>query len=168
MLVVVLIIGVLAAIALPQYTKSVWKSRVPQLQTALKATVTAQEAYFLQNGAFAPSFEDLGIELLPSTGMQCGLSIETTGATRTDGKMEVILNNNTSAGVFAVASLFSDGPYKCGGVYWSLQKYASDPERKMLCIERISSFPTEGAFCRKVMGGTYASTSGGAWRLYTL
>ena len=35
MLVVVLILGILAAIALPQYERSVWESRNSQLKTAV-------------------------------------------------------------------------------------------------------------------------------------
>lgn len=49
-LVVVLIIGVLAAIALPQYQKAVIKSRITQMWVLLKVYEEALDLYFLENG----------------------------------------------------------------------------------------------------------------------
>ena len=46
LLVVVLIIGILSAVALPQYTKAVEKSKMPEMQTNLKY---AQQAWTLQH-----------------------------------------------------------------------------------------------------------------------
>ena len=63
LLVVVLIIGILAAIAVPQYQKAVEKSQVMQAVTSLKALVEAEEIYFLQNGLYATSLDDLDIKL---------------------------------------------------------------------------------------------------------
>lgn len=50
LLVVVLIIGILASIALPQYQKSVEKSRTAEAQTTLKAMFTAQQECVLRTG----------------------------------------------------------------------------------------------------------------------
>ncbi|MBO7190835.1 MAG: prepilin-type N-terminal cleavage/methylation domain-containing protein, partial [Elusimicrobiaceae bacterium] len=62
LLVVVLIIGILAAIALPQYQKAVAKSRAAELMNLVKAMYTAQQVYFLANGEFARTFDELDIE----------------------------------------------------------------------------------------------------------
>lgn len=50
LLVVVLIIGILSAVALPQYTKAVEKSRATEAITTLKSLRDAQEICFMENG----------------------------------------------------------------------------------------------------------------------
>ena len=63
LLVVVLIIGILTAIAVPQYQKAVLKSRFAQAKTLVESVVRAQETYFLANGQYAANFSDLDITL---------------------------------------------------------------------------------------------------------
>lgn len=46
LLVVVLIIGILSAVALPQYTRSVQKARMTQLQTMTASVYQAEEIYY--------------------------------------------------------------------------------------------------------------------------
>lgn len=65
LLVVVLIIGILSAVALPQYTKAVKKSRVAPLRSTLKTLLQAGEAYKLANGDGSISVEDLDVEVSP-------------------------------------------------------------------------------------------------------
>lgn len=60
-LVVVLIIGILAAIAVPRYQKAVAKSKFTQLKLATHAIVNAEEIYFLANGKYATNLGDLDI-----------------------------------------------------------------------------------------------------------
>lgn len=65
LLVVVLIIGVLTVIALPQYHLAVEKSRVNALLPVLKSIDSAQKIYFLNNGIYTRSFADLEISMPP-------------------------------------------------------------------------------------------------------
>ncbi len=62
-LVVVLIIGILAAIAVPQYQKAVIKSRYTQLKLLAQSLVQAQEAYYLANNTYSVSFRNLDISI---------------------------------------------------------------------------------------------------------
>ena len=63
LLIVVLIIGILAAVALPQYQKAVDKSRVFTVINTVKAIKEAQEVYYLEHGQYATNFDNLDVEL---------------------------------------------------------------------------------------------------------
>ena len=66
LLVVVLIIGILSAVALPQYNKAVEKSRATEALTMIRAAIQAEEAYYLANGEYTDDMEALDISI-PST-----------------------------------------------------------------------------------------------------
>ncbi len=63
LLVVVLIIGILAAVALPKYELAVEKARAAEPLSVLKSLRDAQEVYYMANGSYATSFDDLDIEV---------------------------------------------------------------------------------------------------------
>lgn len=63
LLVVVLIIGILAAIALPQYQVSVAKARASEMFINVKALRTASDAYELATGQRPISFDQIDIEI---------------------------------------------------------------------------------------------------------
>ena len=63
LLVVVLIIGILAAVAVPQYQKAVIRSRYNALKTLTRALADADEMYYLENGKYAFSFEELPVQI---------------------------------------------------------------------------------------------------------
>ena len=63
LLVVVLIIGILSAVALPQYQTAVYKSRASELYSNIQTAVQAGEVYYLANGSYPTSWLDLDIEL---------------------------------------------------------------------------------------------------------
>jgi len=67
LLVVVLIIGILSAVALPQYTKAVQKARAVEAITILKSLTDAQEIYYMENGEYTTVLEDLSIDVPEQT-----------------------------------------------------------------------------------------------------
>ena len=67
LLVVVLIIGILSAVALPQYRKAVIKARCTQAIVTLKAITDAQERYALANNEYTNDLSELDIEVSNDT-----------------------------------------------------------------------------------------------------
>ena len=65
LLVVVLIIGILAAVAVPQYKMAVDKVRLLRLLPLARAVKNAQEMYFLEHEHYAKNWEELGTDSLP-------------------------------------------------------------------------------------------------------
>jgi len=59
LLVVVLIIGILSAVALPQYQKSVTRARMAEALIATKAIYDAEQIYHMENGEYTNLFENL-------------------------------------------------------------------------------------------------------------
>ncbi len=71
LLVVVLIIGILAAVALPKYERAVAKARAAEAVMLFKQLADAERAYYLANGKYNRSLEGLDIEL-PNMGGNFG------------------------------------------------------------------------------------------------
>jgi prepilin-type N-terminal cleavage/methylation domain-containing protein len=67
LLVAVLIIGILAAIALPQYLKAIEKTRMTEGIAIVKAIGQAQHRYYLATGKYATDINDLDISLPSAT-----------------------------------------------------------------------------------------------------
>ena len=68
LLVVVLIIGILAAIALPQYRLAVAKARFSTVKSLVKAFVQAQDIYYMIHNEYAQTFEGLDVEVKCTNG----------------------------------------------------------------------------------------------------
>ena len=71
LLVVVLIIGILSAIALPQYQKAVVKTRYTTMKTLAHSLLNAEEVYFLANGQYTNDLEALDIQAPANTNITC-------------------------------------------------------------------------------------------------
>ena len=66
MLVVVLIIGILAAIALPQYKIAVGRAKLATIKNTTESIIQAEERYFLANNEYTDDLSVLDIEI-PNT-----------------------------------------------------------------------------------------------------
>ena len=67
LLIVVVIIGVLAAIAIPKFQNTKGKANLAALKSDLRNLATAEEAYFYTNGIYSSSTTSLN--LIPSPGV---------------------------------------------------------------------------------------------------
>ena len=74
LLIVVVIIGILAAIAIPRFANTKEKAYVAAMKADLRNLVTAQEAYFADNSnLYAPASTNLGTAYSPSQGISVTL-----------------------------------------------------------------------------------------------
>ena len=164
-LVVVLIVGILAAVAVPQYQKAFWKSRSVELLNRTKTIQLAQESYFLANGHHAPRFSELDLTLpqKPKT------SATNCNLTATDvlyyGDIISVLASPDAGGNGLAFNLFLEGPYACAGYVYlpSNVSYAGVTPGQTYCVERDAApFPgSRGDFCKKVL---HAGLAGSIWR----
>ena len=63
LLVVVLIIGILSAIALPQYQKAVEKSKAAKMLALVRPLAQAAELYYINNGTAPTNIDTLDVNL---------------------------------------------------------------------------------------------------------
>ena len=81
LLIVVVIIGILAAIAIPKFANTKEKAYVAAMKSDLRNLVTAQEAYFSDYGnLYAPATSNFGNNYKTSTGVSIS-SMSATGGT---------------------------------------------------------------------------------------
>ena len=72
MLVVVLIIGILAAVVLPQYKMAVARTQLAQIMNITKSVKSASQRYYLTQDKYPNSINDLDIEV--NSDISCGVS----------------------------------------------------------------------------------------------
>lgn len=159
LLVVVLIIGILAAIALPQYEIAVAKSRAGAMLPLAKAVLNAQQAFFMANGRWATTWDELDVEMptpISTTPVKTSYDIETNywtnvkvydhfqaGIRMNDDKivgMDFILIDTT------YKSLYGGKGFRVGvNGTWGI------PQGRLYCWEHALS-STHGSFCEKMQG----------------
>ena len=73
LLVVVVIIGILAAIALPQYRIALEKAHIAQVLAATKSITQAQEIFYITNGRYTDNISELDIDVSAPKGWKLRL-----------------------------------------------------------------------------------------------
>ncbi len=80
LLIVVVIIGILAAIAIPKFANTKEKAYIASMKSDLRNLITAQEAYFSDNNSnYAQGTANLGTNYKPSS----GITVTISGTTNT-------------------------------------------------------------------------------------
>jgi prepilin-type N-terminal cleavage/methylation domain-containing protein len=103
-LIVVIILGVLATIAIPQFTKVAKRARLAEAWTNLSAIRTAQSLYYMENATYTTTLGNLDVSLTSPnfaytipTGTATAFNILATGnATATTGITAWIHSNGAS------------------------------------------------------------------------
>ena len=92
LLIVVVIIGILAAIAIPKFANTKEKAYIASMKSDLRNLITAQEAYFSDNSSnYASSTTALGTTYKSSSGVTV-----TMGTVTTTGWSATSSHNSTS------------------------------------------------------------------------
>ena len=179
LLVVVLIIGILAAVAVPQYQKAVERSHAAQALSLLNTAYEHAVVYYMANGSYPNSFEEMGMEVpwpaTSSTSLQwMQHAKEYLKETRSDGTWSFQLyRTEVMEGLIIYMGLVT-GKYAGAGFVVSIVGPNGELLNKnILCAERkkrgINFKGNPGDYCEKVIHGTYtAEDSQNSYRAYTL
>jgi type IV pilus assembly protein PilA len=74
LLIVVVIIGILAAIAIPKFANTKEKAYIASMKSDLRNLITAQEAYYSDWNTYAQAITDMGTNYSTSPGIAVSLS----------------------------------------------------------------------------------------------
>lgn len=160
LLVVILIIGILAAVALPEYQRAVTKSKAVQMYDGVVAMAKAAQSYYIAQDSWPTTFAELDIDYdLPVMDSSvCLRSLEGEALLRDD--LEFVIHKGPSSNntYNHISVRFATGPYKCTGFAFFFY-YPENPslENRVLCYERedesVRGYKNQkGDFCEKVMG----------------
>lgn len=122
LLVVVLIIGVLSAVALPQYQKAVLKARVARALPLLGAIHKAQQVYYLANGHYTNDIEELDVSFA-YTSVVNGAS-NSSNMMYKGSSIGTITLNSTGSIFWTTSDLYVDVYAKTGAHCYGLTKMA--------------------------------------------
>ena len=161
LLIVVLIVGILTAIALPQYQKAVKRSRAAEARLLVKTIADAEAVYFLSNGTYTQCLNELDVDILSSFTTLTESDGCVTGAEKGsgDGKITVRMSRYLDNGWlykgatnWTVADYVGRYLYSGNGGYGIRFGFADSQREPLSCLEYACYTVEEGSFCRSVMG----------------
>ena len=166
LLVVVLIIGILSAIALPQYRKAVEKSRATQALTMLNTLQQAYKSYYMANNQWATSLDDLDVSI-PWTGNTSWRNDLTSTHSNNEWSIQLQLIT-AQRPVIYIGRL--TGPYAGAGFAYFFNSWGEDPDwgvpaNTLTCVENhgasgVNMTSSDTHFCTTLMGSTKVIQSG--------
>ena len=142
LLVVVIIIGVLSAIALPQYFKALDKARFVQVLTFTDALYRAEQSYFLLNNEYTMNMSALDVDIPNIKDTTCEISVI----------------NGSRRDYVSVCRL-----YKNNNLFIVLEKYFQSGQE--ICVTYPASFAGD-ELCKSAMNtSTYSDHT--SWRVFS-
>ena len=159
LLMVVLIIGILSAIALPMYKKAVEKSKVSDALTTMSTVAKSEHGWYLVNNRYTKDFSDLDISLTDKDGNNTeGESFESINYTFTlqDSSIKAERKNHE----YTLYRLYEDGDiyclpqehYICEQYKWGLNQNACSSAIKGFWSNKTNvCYKTEQERCTKTI-----------------
>ncbi len=152
LLVVVLIIGILAAMALPAYFKAVERSRIAEADTLLGSVAQAQQRRYMKNNSYATKFSGLDVsptaEAVATFCTKGGTATSTAGAGCANGFAISLDQTNTGSAAFATGKVTATRAGSSQYTY-SLSRTYQDPT--VTCTVG-SSAENDAAICAEYCG----------------
>ena len=156
LLVVVLIIGILSAVALPQYTKAVEKSRAAEGLAMMKSLAVGVEEYVLANGTLPSGFDQLSV--VPSNVTPDG------GGCISGRSFKFCIQNGPRLQSWSLKK------NSYGFIWYSSIQNIGTPGKKFYCFVQVGSDADKMGIC-KLIGGKdkiTSPTAGAAYEWYAL
>lgn len=151
LLVVVLIIGILSAIALPQYQMAVRKARMVEMQTLTKAIKNAQEIYYMANGFYTRDFYELDIN------PPAGLSQDDSGNLVLPSGTKLLVLDPSAGSTNRVYAI--NTREKLGFTWYMDKDNPSSRAGKQFCVAYADE--TSRRLCRSISNGEGSSSCSG-------
>jgi len=165
LLIVVLIIGILAAVAVPQYKKAVTKSKAMQGLTLIKEIAQGEELYYLEHGTYPQEFEKLAWTLPQDFKQESNYG--TFDRHKNDEWRISILDQTGYEGILIIE--YHKNPYLGMAFAYVPRLFKSNTAAvrgnlgKIMCVEAsINSINNmNNKFCKQLFNGTDKRTTGG-------
>ncbi len=116
LLIVVVIIGILAAIAIPKFSNTKQKAYMAAMKTDLRNLVTIEEAYFYDNTTYTSDKSAAGLNLSESSGVTVTIAVTAgppVGFSATSVHTATVSTCAIFINVAAVAPAVNEGEPKC-------------------------------------------------------
>ena len=153
LLVVVLVIGILTSVAVPQYRRAVLKSRFSTLMPLAKSVAQGNEVFYQGRGYYANDVDELDIQA-PSVG--------------TNATIELASIEKSENGFDYVLARRSDVP---GLAYVVYQEHSGQFPGTFMCEANDTLNPQASELCEKGLSGravSNGSLQGDDWKAYLL
>jgi len=175
LLVVVIIIGILAGIALPQYKRTVVKSQASQALSILQSLQQSYKSYYLVNGQWSNSFNTLDITIPWTGNTKWKTNLYSDVLSNKDWSLQLQFID-TRIPVMYIGRL--TGAYRGYAFAYFFKNWGtgsfSVPANSIVCVEQnkegagVQFQKTPGDFCKKIMGSNNIIQAGDTTYFYDL